>query len=199
MLTCSWSGRTAPGANRIRAVIRPVSRSNSSVLASQPGKRVFCHSMLSGRTRWECVSAICAPFGVTASMAILRSRYFDAILAALPLCASRQVCGAVMSPPCPHRHPLVGSGRLPLSRIMTDDGRVGTIENLQRVLGADACSGAASRCDLGAISRVWRSPEPNEPQYLHHLRTDVHEGDAGAQDHDRRDYHVCRSARLHQP
>src|SRR5215207_5038771 len=41
MLTCSWSGSTAPGANRISAVIRPVLRSNSSVLASQPGKRVF--------------------------------------------------------------------------------------------------------------------------------------------------------------
>ena len=38
------------GANRISAVIRPVVRSNKSVLASQPGKRVFCHSMPSGRT-----------------------------------------------------------------------------------------------------------------------------------------------------
>ena len=37
----------APGANRISAVISPVLRSNSSVLASQPGKRVFCHSMQS--------------------------------------------------------------------------------------------------------------------------------------------------------
>jgi hypothetical protein len=43
-------GSTAPGANRISAVIRPVERSNNSVLASQPAKRVFCHSMLSGRT-----------------------------------------------------------------------------------------------------------------------------------------------------
>ena len=58
------------------------------------GKRVFCHSMLSGRTRCECVSAVCAPVGVTASMAILRSDYFDAILAALPSAASRQVCAA---------------------------------------------------------------------------------------------------------
>ena len=70
---------------------------------------------------------------------------------------------------------------------------------LQRVLGADASPGAASRRDLGAISRVWRSAEPNEPQHLHHLRADVHEGDAGPQDHHRRDHHVCRSARLHQP
>src|SRR5258708_9536561 len=73
MLTCSWSGSTAPGANRISAVIRPVERSNSSVLASQPGKRVFCHSIPAGRTRWECVSAVCALFGVTASMVLLRS------------------------------------------------------------------------------------------------------------------------------
>jgi hypothetical protein len=51
--------------------------------------------MLSGRTRWECVSAVCVPFGVTASMAILRFDYFDAILAALPSAASRQVCAAV--------------------------------------------------------------------------------------------------------
>ena len=58
MLTCSWSGSTAPGAKRISAVISPVERSNSSVFASQPGKRVFCHSMLCGRTTWECVSAV---------------------------------------------------------------------------------------------------------------------------------------------
>jgi hypothetical protein len=31
-------------------------RSNKSALASQQGTRVFCHSMLCGRTRWECVS-----------------------------------------------------------------------------------------------------------------------------------------------
>src|SRR5216684_3130171 len=35
-----------------------LARSNSSVLASQPGKRVCCHSMLSGRTRWEWLSAV---------------------------------------------------------------------------------------------------------------------------------------------
>jgi hypothetical protein len=40
-------------------------------LASHPGKRVFCHSMLSGRTRWEWVSAAPELFGVTASIAML--------------------------------------------------------------------------------------------------------------------------------
>src|SRR5579872_940058 len=70
MLTCSWSGSTAPGAKRIKAVTRPVARSNNRVLASQPGKRVFCHSMSWGRTRWECLSAVCGPFGVTASMQV---------------------------------------------------------------------------------------------------------------------------------
>ena len=72
-------------------------------------------------------------------------------------------------------------------------GRVGTIENLQRVLGTDACPGADSRCDFSTISRVWRSSEPNEPQYLHHLRADVHEGNAGPQDHHRCNHHVRRS------
>src|SRR3954452_23569291 len=73
----------APGANFINAVISPVVRSNSSVLASQPGNRVFCHSMVEGRTRCECVSDVCDPFGVTASMAILRFVIFEAILAVL--------------------------------------------------------------------------------------------------------------------
>src|SRR6476660_5592801 len=166
MLTCSWSGSTAPGANRINAVIRPVLRSNSSVLASQPGKRVFCHSMLSGRTRWECVSAVC---GVTASMVVLHSFYFGAILAAFPWAASRQVCAAVALP-CSRLLRTVGSADLPLAWITVENGGFATFENLQRMLGADACPGAASRCDLRAISRVWGSPEPNEPQHLHHLR-----------------------------
>src|SRR4051794_33796614 len=80
MLTCSWSGSTAPGANRISAVINPVERSNSSVLASQPGKRVFCHSMSCGRTMWEWVSAVC---GVTASMGVLRCKDDQTIIAVL--------------------------------------------------------------------------------------------------------------------
>src|SRR3954464_7129887 len=80
MLTCSWSGSTAPGAKRISAVINPVARSNSSVLASQPGKRVFCHSMFSGRTMWEWVSAVC---GVTASMGVLRCKDDQTIIAVL--------------------------------------------------------------------------------------------------------------------
>src|SRR5262249_6114092 len=69
IFTCSWSGRTAPGAKRINAVTSPVSRSNNSVLTSQPGKRVFCHSILAGRTTWECWSADFCDFGVTASIA----------------------------------------------------------------------------------------------------------------------------------
>src|SRR4030081_683264 len=89
MLTCSWSGSTAPGANRISAVIRPVARSNSSVLASQPEKAVCCHSMLSGRTRWEWLSAVWEPFGVAASMAMLRSNEPQGIIAALVASVSR--------------------------------------------------------------------------------------------------------------
>src|SRR5215218_2469106 len=164
MLTCSWSGSTAPGANRIRAVIRPVLRSNSSVLASQPGKRVFCHSMLAGRTRWECVSAVCPPFGVTASMAILRSRYFVAILAALHRFASRQVCGAAVLS-CLHPLPIVGSTSPPNSWSTDEDGGHATFQILHGLLGADACAGAASWRDLGALPRVWRSSEPDEPQH----------------------------------
>src|SRR3954469_3441963 len=73
MLTCSWSGSTAPGAKRISAVIRPVFGSIISVFTSQPGKRVGFHSMSAGLTRCECSSAkVC--FGVTASMTILRLR-----------------------------------------------------------------------------------------------------------------------------
>src|SRR5262249_33433097 len=52
-----------------KAVTTRVSRSNNSVLTSQPGKRVFCHSILAGRTTWECWSADFCDFGVTASMA----------------------------------------------------------------------------------------------------------------------------------
>ena len=48
MLTCSWSGSTAPGAKRNIAVIRPVWRSISSVFTSQPGNRVCCHSIFGG-------------------------------------------------------------------------------------------------------------------------------------------------------
>src|SRR3954465_185748 len=80
MLTCSWSGSSEPGAKRISAVINPVARSNSSVLASQPGKRVFCHSMSCGRTIWEWVSAVC---GVTASMSVLRCKDDKTIIAVL--------------------------------------------------------------------------------------------------------------------
>jgi hypothetical protein len=40
--------------------------------------------MLAGRTRWEWVSAVCEPFGVTASMAILRFDEPEAIIAVLP-------------------------------------------------------------------------------------------------------------------
>ena len=61
---------------------------------------------------------------------------------------------------------------------------------MQGVLGAAACPGAAARGAVTAVSRVWHSPEPDEPQYLHDLRVDVHEGDASPQDHHRRDDHV---------
>src|SRR5271166_1791307 len=47
----------APGAKRISAVTSPVAGSNSSVLTSQPGNLVFCHSMSAGRTTWECAPA----------------------------------------------------------------------------------------------------------------------------------------------
>ncbi len=48
MLTCSWSGSTAPGAKRISAVINPVLGSAISVLTSQPGKRVGFQSISAG-------------------------------------------------------------------------------------------------------------------------------------------------------
>src|SRR5262249_29163320 len=67
IFTCSWSGSTAPGAKRISAVTSPLPRSNNSVLTSQPGKRVGCHSILAGRTTCECCSDFCA-FAVMASM-----------------------------------------------------------------------------------------------------------------------------------
>src|SRR6478736_9436100 len=85
MLTCSWSGSTAPGAKRISAVIRPVFGSIISVLTSQPGNRVGFHSMSAGLTRCECSSAwVC--FGVTASMTILRVRDSDFVA---PMIADR--------------------------------------------------------------------------------------------------------------
>src|SRR3989304_2885993 len=74
MLTCSWSGSTAPGANLNSDVIRPVLASNIRTLTSQPGKRVFFHSISDGRTRCECWSTSITAFGVMASMALLLFR-----------------------------------------------------------------------------------------------------------------------------
>src|SRR5436190_20911764 len=54
MLTCSWSGSTAPAVKRISAVISPVLGSASKVFTSQPAKRVGFHSISAGLTTWEC-------------------------------------------------------------------------------------------------------------------------------------------------
>src|SRR3954464_6399641 len=70
-------------------------------------------------------------------------------------------------------------------------------EDLHRVLAAAEHAGAAARGAIGAVSRPRHSSEQDEPQYVHHVRADVHEGDAGAQGHYRRDYPVRRSAGLH--
>jgi hypothetical protein len=76
---------------------------------------------------------------------------------------------------------------------------VAQVENLQGLLAADGSSGAASRGVLGAISNVRRSSEPDESQYLHNLRVDVHDGDEGPLGYYRSDDLVCRSERIHQP
>src|SRR3981081_4687009 len=75
---------------------------------------------------------------------------------------------------------------------------VATVENLQGVLGADASAGAAPRGAVGAIPRVRHSSEPDEPQYLHNRRDDVHDGDESPQGHHRRDGAVRRPERLFQ-
>src|ERR1700733_12185021 len=59
----------APGDSRISAVTTRLSLSNKRPFTSQPGKRVFFHSICAGRTTWEWVSSVsCLAFGVTASM-----------------------------------------------------------------------------------------------------------------------------------
>src|SRR5262245_38057215 len=50
---CSWSGRRAPGANFISEVMRPVSRSTSSVFISTPAKRVFSQGSFATSTKRE--------------------------------------------------------------------------------------------------------------------------------------------------
>src|SRR5258708_1866967 len=120
MLTCSWSGSTAPGAKRISAVIRPVLGSIIKVLTSQPGKRVGFHSMSAGLTRCECSSAkVC--FGVTASMTILRVRGSNVVAAMIADCGG-QPPASRLSCPAKAGHPVMMVWRLldrPLSRAMT--------------------------------------------------------------------------------
>src|SRR5689334_19067093 len=80
------------------AVTRPVARSNRSVFASQPGKRVFCHSISTGRTTCEWVSAV---FGVTASMASLQRQTcerVDAMLADRAAARGAFFCSGLVGP-----------------------------------------------------------------------------------------------------
>ena len=51
------------------------------------------------------------------------------------------------------------------------------LENLQGVLAANASAGALARGCFAAVSSFRHSSEPDESQYLHHLRIDVHDGD----------------------
>jgi hypothetical protein len=62
-------------------------------------------------------------------MVVLHSLYFDAILAALPWAASRQVCAAVALP-CSRLFRTVGSADLPLAWITVENGGFATFENL---------------------------------------------------------------------
>jgi hypothetical protein len=101
-------------------------------------------------------------------MVLLHSFYFDAILAALPQAASRQVCAAVALP-CSRLIRAVGSSDLPLLWSTVENGGSATLAHLQRVLGADACARSDSRRGLGAVSCIRHSSEPDESQYLHHL------------------------------
>ena len=56
---------------------------------------------------------------------------------------------------------------------------IATVENLQGVLAADASACAATRGAVGAISSVRHSPKQDEPEHLHDLRVEVHDGDEG--------------------
>ena len=67
------------------------------------------------------------------------------------------------------------------------------------MLAADARAGALAWRAFCAVPPVRHSSEPDEPQYLHDLRADVHQGDEGPEDHHRRDHPVRGPPRLHQP
>src|SRR6185369_7319352 len=92
------------------------------------------------------------------------------------------------------------SKRLQWKSTVEKDARVTeSFENLQGMLAADARASTLAWGVFGALPPVRHSSEPNEPQYLHDMRADVHEGVEGPEDHDRRDHLVCGSERLHQP
>src|SRR5258708_38157647 len=77
-------------------VARPDLGSNSSGLAQQPGKLVFCHSISAGRTTCECSSMpIGLVLGVTASMFFLHDAAMIAPLGAIIAPARRRVAGLV--------------------------------------------------------------------------------------------------------
>src|SRR4051794_11846509 len=74
-----------------------------------------------------------------------------------------------------------------------------TIQDLQGMLAADASACAAAWGALGAVPGIRHSAQQDESEYLHYLRVDVHDGDAGAKGHHRRHRAVCRFEGLHRP
>ena len=102
-------------------------------MASQPGKRVCCHSMCCGRTRWEWVSAVC---GVTASMLVLRCKEPHAIIAVLPAPAkgpSRRQSERDAS------HPRCGFGVDKVAELSFNRGRFGGSAMRKRALLGFLC------------------------------------------------------------
>ena len=58
----------------------------------------------------------------------------------------------------------------------------GTIEDLYGLLAAAALTGPAAGSSCTSLSDVRHPAEPDEPEYVHRLRNDVHKGNAGHED-----------------
>jgi hypothetical protein len=48
---------------------------------------------------------------------------------------------------------------------------------MPRLLAADACAGTFARDCFRAVSSFRHTSQPDEPEHLHDLRVDVHQGD----------------------
>jgi len=57
-----------------------------------------------------------------------------------------------------------------------------TIEDLYGLLAAAALTGPAAGSSCTSLSDVRHPAEPDEPEYVHRLRNDVHKGNAGHED-----------------